>query len=65
MNKNELARRLMATFLEELQEHVETLNRGLLKLEKNPHVEGRVTAHPNDPAPGTTFTITLPRSPTD
>jgi signal transduction histidine kinase len=27
--------------------------------------EGRVTARPNDPAPGTTFTITLPRSPTD
>ena len=41
MNKNELVRRLMATFLEELQEHVETLNRGLLKLEKEPQADGR------------------------
>ena len=33
MDRNELARRLMATFLDELDEHVATLNRDLLALE--------------------------------
>jgi two-component system chemotaxis sensor kinase CheA len=36
MDKDKLIQRLMATFLEELQEHVGSLNRDLLALEKNP-----------------------------
>ena len=36
MDKHELAKRLMATFLEELHEHVDSMNRDLLVLEKNP-----------------------------
>ncbi len=36
MDKQELAKRLMATFLEELHEHVEALTRELLALEKDP-----------------------------
>ena len=36
MDKDKLAQRLMATFLEELHEHVGTLNRDLLTLEKDP-----------------------------
>ncbi len=42
MDHNELIRRIMATFLEELDEHVATLNRDLLALEKNPPPEERV-----------------------
>src|SRR5438046_2163015 len=34
MDKDKLIRRLMATFLEELEEHVGALNRDLLALEK-------------------------------
>ncbi len=41
MDKNELARRLMATFIEELQEHVGALNDNLLALEKGPAGEAR------------------------
>jgi two-component system, chemotaxis family, sensor kinase CheA len=36
MNNEELAKRLMATFLGELDEHVRTFNRDLLALEKEP-----------------------------
>ncbi len=36
MDKTKLLQRLMATFLEELDEHVRSLNRDLLDLEKNP-----------------------------
>lgn len=36
MDKNELAKRLMATFLEELHEHIDAINRDLLVLEKKP-----------------------------
>ncbi len=42
MDQNELIRRIMATFLEELDEHVATLNRDLLALEKDPPPEERV-----------------------
>ncbi len=42
MDQNELVRRIMATFLDELDEHVATLNRDLLSLEKNPAQEVRV-----------------------
>ena len=37
MDRAELLRRLMATFLDELDEHVQTINHGLLTLEKEPH----------------------------
>jgi two-component system chemotaxis sensor kinase CheA len=36
MDKNQLIQRLMATFLEELADHVRTLNQDLLVLEKDP-----------------------------
>ena len=36
MDKDQLARRLMATFLDELEEHVQTLNRELLALKRAP-----------------------------
>src|SRR4051812_47610727 len=36
MDRNKLIERLMATFLGELDEHVRTLNEGLLSLEKDP-----------------------------
>lgn len=36
MDKQELAKLLMSTFLDEMHEHVETLNRDLLALEKQP-----------------------------
>jgi two-component system chemotaxis sensor kinase CheA len=36
MDKTKLIQRLMATFLEELEEHVRTLNQDLLALEKDP-----------------------------
>ena len=36
MDKHELEKRLMSTFLEELHEHVEAINRDLLALEKEP-----------------------------
>src|SRR5215213_3725109 len=39
MDKNQLARRLMATFLEELREHVQALNRNLLALKRAPEGE--------------------------
>ena len=42
MDQNELTRRIMATFLEELDEHVATLNRDLLAMEKDPAPEQRV-----------------------
>ncbi len=41
MDKQELAQRLMAAFLEELHEHVGAMNRHLLALEKNPPPEHR------------------------
>src|SRR4051812_16783548 len=41
MDREQLTRRLMATFLEELQEHVQTLNRDLLALKRDPDGEGR------------------------
>ena len=41
MDRQEFARRLMATFLEELHEHVEGMNRDLLALEKNPPEDER------------------------
>src|SRR5689334_1396825 len=41
MDKEELTRRLMATFLGELEEHVRALNRDLLALEKAPAGEVR------------------------
>jgi two-component system chemotaxis sensor kinase CheA len=41
MDKQELAQRLMAAFLEELHEHVGAMNRHLLALEKNPPAEQR------------------------
>jgi two-component system chemotaxis sensor kinase CheA len=40
MDKSQLAQRLMATFLEELEEHVRSLNRDLLALEKQTGREG-------------------------
>src|SRR5260370_26608444 len=36
MDRDQLIKRLMATFLEELEEHVAALNRDLLALEKEP-----------------------------
>jgi two-component system, chemotaxis family, sensor kinase CheA len=39
MNKDQLSQRLMATFLEEMDEHVHTLNSELLLLEKQPSAE--------------------------
>jgi len=36
MDKDELAKRLMVTFLEEVDEHVRALNEGFLSIEKNP-----------------------------
>ena len=44
MDKKELAQRLMGTFLEELQEHVEAMNRELLTLEKKLSTEQRTEA---------------------
>src|SRR5438874_8356632 len=41
MDKGKLIQRLMATFLEELEEHVRTLNQELLALEKGPPGEER------------------------
>jgi len=41
MDKEKLIQRLMASFLEELGDHVRALNRDLLALEKNPEGEGR------------------------
>lgn len=41
MEKDQLIRRLMATFLEELDEHVRALNRDLLELEKETSGAGR------------------------
>jgi two-component system chemotaxis sensor kinase CheA len=41
MDKEKLARRLMATFLGELEEHVRALNRDLLALEKDPGASER------------------------
>jgi two-component system chemotaxis sensor kinase CheA len=41
MDKEKLIQRLMATFLEELQEHVAALNRDLLALEEDPGGEAR------------------------
>src|SRR5437763_8050039 len=41
MDKGKLIQRLMATFLEELEEHVRTLNQELLALEKGPPAEER------------------------
>jgi two-component system, chemotaxis family, sensor kinase CheA len=40
MDKQELLARLMSTFLGELEENLEILNRELLQLEKNPHQAG-------------------------
>src|SRR5262245_44983469 len=39
MDKTKLMQRLMVTFLEELEEHVRSLNQDLLHLEKNPEEE--------------------------
>ena len=44
MDKNELARRLMATFLEEVHDHVSNMNRDLLTLEKDPSADERAEA---------------------
>ena len=41
MDKDKLAKLLMATFLEELDEHVRALNRDLLALEQNPSAADR------------------------
>ena len=41
MDKAKLVQRLMATFLEELEEHVQALNRDLLALEQDPAGEKR------------------------
>src|SRR3954454_22327637 len=41
MDKDRLVKRLMATFLGELEEHVRALNRDLLALEKEPEGPGR------------------------
>jgi len=41
MDRNNLIKRLMATFLGELDEHVRTINRDLLALEKDPVGPGR------------------------
>ena len=41
MDRDRLIQRLMATFLEELEEHVAALNRDLLALEKGPAKEER------------------------
>jgi len=41
MDKRELTKRLMTTYLDELDEHVRTLNRDLLALEKDPAAEQR------------------------
>lgn len=41
VDKKELARRLMATFLEELHDNVDVLNRTLLALERDPASDGR------------------------
>ena len=38
MDREELTRRLMVTFLEELEEHTSTLNRGLIAIEQAPDV---------------------------
>src|SRR5262249_50195007 len=39
MDKTKLMQRLMVTFLEELEEHVRSLNHDFLQLEKNPEDE--------------------------
>jgi two-component system, chemotaxis family, sensor kinase CheA len=41
VDREQLIKRLMATFLEELEEHVQALNRDLLALEKDPAGAGR------------------------
>ena len=41
MDKDQLIKRLMETFLEELEEHIGALNRDLLALEKNPSASDR------------------------
>src|SRR3954451_3762957 len=41
MDRNRLIERLMATFRGELEEHVRTINEGLLALEKEPDGPGR------------------------
>ena len=41
MDKDQLIKRLMTTFLEELEEHVGALNRDLLALEKDPSGQER------------------------
>src|ERR1700722_3177118 len=50
MDKEQLVQRLMATFREELEEHVRALNRDLLALKKDPGAQQRLkslfrTAH--------------------
>lgn len=44
MDKQKLIQRLMGTFLEELEEHVRSLNQDLLALEKNPPAEEQAEA---------------------
>src|SRR3954471_19947955 len=44
MDRNSLIKRLMATFLGELDEHVRSLNRDLLALEKDPDGPSRAEA---------------------
>lgn len=41
MDKNQLIKRLMATFLGEIEEHVRSMNDDMLALEKNPHASDR------------------------
>ena len=41
MDKEQLVKRLMTTFLEELEEHVQAFNRDLLALKKGPAPEQR------------------------
>src|SRR5438067_715472 len=41
MDRDKLIKRLMVTFLEELEEHVQALNRDLLALEKGPPLAER------------------------
>src|SRR5947208_7393552 len=44
MDRDQLAKRLLATFLEELQEHVQALNRELLALKRAADGPGRADA---------------------
>ncbi len=41
MDKEQLVKRLMTTFLEELEEHVQAFNRDLLALKKGPAPDQR------------------------